>query len=71
MPEISAAWHQMSKEEKIAATETSMEGLKERKEMKALSRHNVPLNAYNDAAATLATLGQEVSLSFDIPCLLC
>jgi hypothetical protein len=63
MPQVSAKWQAMSNEERIAATDDSLQDLKDQKEMHALSLQNVPINAFHDTRANLAAIKSEVRRS--------
>ena len=63
MPQISAKWNAMSNEEQIAATNDTLEDLKNQKEMRSLSLQNVPINAFHDTRANLAAVKSEVRYS--------
>ena len=60
MPQVSAKWQAMSNEEQIAATDYSLQDLKDQKEMDALFLQNVPINAFHDTHANLAAIKSEV-----------
>ncbi|KZT01590.1 uncharacterized protein LAESUDRAFT_663657, partial [Laetiporus sulphureus 93-53] len=53
---ISAMSQAMSKEERIKATEDSIEKLEDLHEMKSHTRHNMEINAFCDAHGTLRSL---------------
>lgn len=59
--EIGALWKSMSKDAQVDATETELVRLADTKEMKQAASHSVPLNAFHDARATLASVENEVS----------
>lgn len=65
--EIATKWHAMSKDEQEAATADTMKELQERKEGHAKGTHTVPVQAFNDTRATLATLQREVSRAASLP----
>ena len=50
----------MSKEEKKDASADAVEELTEHRENKTSASHNIPVNAFQDARATLNTLQGEV-----------
>jgi hypothetical protein len=66
MPQISEKWQSMSKEEKIAATDSSLQDLKDQKEMRALSLQNVPINAFHDVRSNLTAIKSEVSIWYSL-----
>ncbi|KAI0686722.1 hypothetical protein BC835DRAFT_1420230 [Cytidiella melzeri] len=53
--EVREAWKLMSKDEQVAATDDELVRIAEVKEMKKTSAHSVPLNAFHDTRATLAS----------------
>jgi len=61
--EISRKWNAMSLDEQKAATEDLQQQLEETREMKQLSTHNVPINAFKDGRATLDRIQTEVGSS--------
>ncbi|OBZ77052.1 hypothetical protein A0H81_02985 [Grifola frondosa] len=60
--EISAIWQAMTKEEQIAATDDYIVEISDQRETKALAKHNVPLNAFHDVRATLASVQRELEM---------
>lgn len=58
--EVSALWKNMSAEDRIAATDDVVETLKERREVKALAPHHVPLHAFHDTRANIESIEKEV-----------
>ncbi|KAJ2973987.1 hypothetical protein NUW54_g11965 [Trametes sanguinea] len=58
--EIAATWKTMSEEEQIAATEEVLKELSERHEDQKKGAHTVPLQAFHDARATIATIQREL-----------
>ncbi|KAG6819388.1 hypothetical protein H0H93_012294 [Arthromyces matolae] len=60
MPEISAAWAKMSKEERIESTKDTLAELRERREMRNIGTHNVPISAFHDTRSTLTTIADEI-----------
>lgn len=58
---IAAKWHSMSTEEQLAATEDAVKSLQDREENHKKGTHTVPIQAFHDARATVATIQREVS----------
>ena len=63
-PEITAiarkTWQKMSYDEQKAATTDAVQDLQEIREMKTLSKRNVPLSAFHDTKKTLKSLESHV-----------
>jgi len=60
-PEIAERWNSMSPSEQKAATKDLINDLQDRREMKALSTRNIPVEAFHDAQATIKNLEREAS----------
>ncbi len=58
--QASIIWKTMSKEEKIAATKDRLKEIEERKKTKQAPTPTVPIQAFNDARATIANVEYEV-----------
>ena len=58
--EIARQWKSMSEEEQIAATDDTLKELQERQEDHMTGTHTVPIHAFHDARATVATIEREV-----------
>jgi hypothetical protein len=58
--QISVRWKSMSKNEQIAAMDSSLQDLNDQKEMCALSLQNVAINAFHDVRANMAVIKSEV-----------
>ncbi|GBE83752.1 hypothetical protein SCP_0508080 [Sparassis crispa] len=63
--EISRKWHSMSGEEKIEATKDEIKALEEIRAMKVTVQHNVPLNVFHNAHATLANIQWELDMLWE------
>lgn len=50
----------MTREEQIAMTDDGLKALEEEREMKQLSRQNIPINAFNDTRSNLEKIEREV-----------
>ena len=60
-PEIAECWNSMSPSEQKAATKDLINELQDRREMKALSTRNIPVEAFHNAQATIKNLEREAS----------
>ncbi|KAL6300789.1 hypothetical protein BKA93DRAFT_739817 [Sparassis latifolia] len=60
MTEIVGEWNTLSHAEKVAAIEDYLHELDELRDMKATARHNVPLNAFQDARTALNSIQNEL-----------
>ncbi|KAI0346615.1 hypothetical protein BDW22DRAFT_1318831, partial [Trametopsis cervina] len=58
--EIRDQWKAMTKDEQAEATEEALVQIADTKEMKKTSTHSVPLNAFHDARATLASVQNQL-----------
>ncbi|KAG6819073.1 hypothetical protein H0H93_015742 [Arthromyces matolae] len=60
MTDISAAWRNMSDEQKIESTKETLKQLQETRELRDVGTHNVPISAFHDSRATLEKIGEEI-----------
>lgn len=60
---IAERWATMTTEEKIEATKNLVKDLDDKKEMKALAVHSVPVNTFHDVHATMNTVYEEVQVT--------
>ncbi|GBE88967.1 hypothetical protein SCP_1403750 [Sparassis crispa] len=60
MTEITGEWNTLSHAEKVAATEDYLHELDKLRDMKATARHNMPLNAFQDARTALNSIQNEL-----------
>ena len=60
-PTLAVTWRGMTTEEKMAATDDSVQELRDLREVRQLAKQNVPLHAFNDARATLESVADTVS----------
>ncbi|KAI0676302.1 hypothetical protein C8Q78DRAFT_1141482 [Trametes maxima] len=60
LKDLGAKWKSMSKEEQVASTEDTLQALRERHEDHKRGTHTVPIQAFHDARATVATVKQEL-----------
>lgn len=58
--ELKEEWNAMSKEERDEATKDAKMNLVELRDMKKHATHNVSINAFHDARATLASIESQV-----------
>lgn len=64
-PSLAKIWNEMTAEQKLAATDDGVEELQELREMKELSKQNIPLHAFNDARATLESVANTVCFLYN------
>ncbi|KAH9916346.1 hypothetical protein B0H21DRAFT_703062 [Amylocystis lapponica] len=60
MEEIRRKWKSMTKDEKLEATRDGIEDIRAQRDMKAVAKNNLPINSFNDARGTLASIQTEL-----------